>query len=456
MKLIIACFALSCAAASVGAFPTNAFIRRGIASQPLHVASASPIDADVGLSKVEGVTIKDIKHELFFVDSINDIDAGKPQRSELVDALELTNIRGVSVKCMAQGGNMVGLTLGDTNYIWDNVEGACYYGPESDAFPLKRGLILHGGVRFAAICAEHGLYYDTDWDMTSTSSADGTEKSIVLKIQDTQENRDKAAHGPTGKASDHPGLSSGPFGRIDVEGPLSKYPVTDMIYTYTVTLREDEDFVRLNMKVENPTDETHHAEAWLPMTFPIDEDSHILSDQDKRWRRDEWCFPEVANIVDWKSNDMKDFNKPLDWPTSGIFYDYPSMDGTFHGVTTDQPGKGIFYVAPDTTPHFTKMWSWGDKKTFDRQKEIEKQPPLGAGRPYTEYYEPWSSGFNFAFFQTSQFEPKMSYSWEIALLPIESGLDGDDNEKLKDVVRGEINKRDIPSTLSGVVIEPME
>ena len=93
MKLIIVCFALSCAAASVGAFSTNAFIRRGIASQPLHVASASPIDADVGLSKVEGVTIKDIKHELFFVDSINDIDAGKPQRSELVDALELLSVR---------------------------------------------------------------------------------------------------------------------------------------------------------------------------------------------------------------------------------------------------------------------------------------------------------------------------------------------------------------------------
>jgi len=51
------------------------------------------------------------------------------------------------------------------NYVWDNVEGACYYGQDSDAFPLTRGLILHGGIRFAAATAEHGLYYDTEWDV---------------------------------------------------------------------------------------------------------------------------------------------------------------------------------------------------------------------------------------------------------------------------------------------------
>ena len=48
---------------------------------------------------------------------------------------------------------------------------------------------------------------------------------------------------------------------------------------------------------------------------------------------------------------------------------------------------------------------------------------MAAGRPKTEYYEPWSSAFNFAFFQSSEFEAKKEYNWEIALIPIPSGLD---------------------------------
>lgn len=157
--------------------------------------------------------------------------------------------------------------------------------------------------------------------MTSSTSEDGKGKSIIMQIQDTPENREIASKGPEGAYRDlslYPeGFSSGAFSRSDIQGPLSKYPVTNMIFTYTVTLREDEDFVRLNMKVENPTEDVQHAEAWLPMTFPVDKESFILSDQKKRWRRDEWCFPQLANVVDVNSKGMEDYQRPLDWPAPG-------------------------------------------------------------------------------------------------------------------------------------------
>ena len=135
--------------------------------------------------------------------------------------------------------------------------------------------------------------------------------------------------------------------------------------------------------------------------------------------------------------------------------DFPSKEGIFHGVTTNpKEGKGIFYVTPDDDKHYTKMWSWGDPDLFNREEALKQVPPLAAGRPYAEYYEPWSSGTNFAFFQTSQFEPKMSYSWEVALLPIQEGLTSDNQEELKDIVRKEVKGRSIPASLSGVVVEP--
>lgn len=400
-----------------------------------------PENGDVSITKTE--------HVLYYIEDLADIETGKPQWNETVPALQLENNMGVKVKAMAKGGNLVELSIGDTNYIWENKEGAVYYGAESDAFPLKRGLILHGGVRMAAVTAEHGLYYDVDWDMRWTGSKDGKEKSIVLQIQDTQANRDRV-----GSPEEY---SQGPFNRDDKnDGHLTKYPVTDMIFTYTITLRTDEDFVRLNMKVDNPTDEVKHAEAWLPMTFPITEDTQIVSEQVTRWRRDEWCFPDLANVVDWNSSEMEDFKKPLDWPTGGIFYDFPYMQGNYHGVTTDPvAGKGIVYVTPEGgSPHYTKMWSWGNKDNFDREEELKKNFALGAGRPYTEYYEPWNSGFNFAFFQTTQFEPMTSYSWEVALLPITSGMTSDDNEVLKSVVKGEILKRPGLQSLSETTVEP--
>ena len=63
-------------------------------------------------------------------------------------------------------------------------------------------------------------------------------------------------------------------------------------------------------------------------------------------------------------------------------------------------------VPGDKGPHYTKMWSWGDKSLFDRKKALAMNPPLAAGRPDKEYHETWSSGFNFAFFQSSTFLPK--------------------------------------------------
>ena len=154
------------------------------------------------------------------------------------------------------------------------------------------------------------------------------------------------------------------------------------------------------------------------MTFPIKPDSMILSHQDLRWRRDNWCFDYMTpNIVKW--SDYPVFDKPLDWPTGGIFYDFPRMNGRFHGVTTDPAqGKGVVYYAPDDMSkpgHYTKMWSWGKKGESGASS-------LTVGRPVAEYYEPWSSGTNFGFFQGRDFDPQTEVSWEIAILPIKEGL----------------------------------
>lgn len=75
--------------------------------------------------------------------------------------------------------------------VWNNCGGALYYGANENAFPLKRGLILHGGIRMAAVTAEHGLYYDTPWDIDFQESADGRSKTIVLSIVDSAERRPK-------------------------------------------------------------------------------------------------------------------------------------------------------------------------------------------------------------------------------------------------------------------------
>ena len=105
-------------------------------------------------------------HELTFVAGLENIDKGPICAIETAQAWELDNGK-LKVKGILQGGNLVSITDVDGNeYIWLNKEGAVNYGANSNAFPLKRGLILHGGIRVAAVTAEHGLYHDTDWDIS--------------------------------------------------------------------------------------------------------------------------------------------------------------------------------------------------------------------------------------------------------------------------------------------------
>lgn len=394
------------------------------------------------------VQIKETTWTLHYVDSINDIDAGVSTSTEEVAALQLTNDAGLTVTAMARGANMVELSLGGKNYVWENTEGATYYGNHSNAFPLTRGLILNGGVRFAAVTAEHGLYYDTDWDMSSDVSSPN-EKSIILKIVDTAAQR--------GKILDP--LSVGQFNRqdgADIAGTMTKYPVTNMEFTYKITLKAGEDFVRLSMTIDNPTEAGANAEAWLPMTFPINKDSEILSRQKTRWRRDEWSHGFLPNVIEWADIESFgfNFNKPLSWPKSGIFYDFPEKQGKYHGCTVDEVGKGVVYFAPETSPHYTKMWGWGDPANFDREWALQNDP-LAAGRPYSEYYEPWSSGFNFAFFQTTEFKAKMRYNWEIAILPIQEGLTGDLESKLEVVDSYVEARQDKLNTIADATVTPL-
>lgn len=104
-------------------------------------------------------------HELTYVKNISHIDTGSISGKEIVKAWILDNGL-IKAKVILMGGNMVSIVdeVG-YEYIWLNKEGATHYGANSNAFPLERGLILHGGIRLAAVTTEHGLYYDTDWDI---------------------------------------------------------------------------------------------------------------------------------------------------------------------------------------------------------------------------------------------------------------------------------------------------
>uniref|UniRef100_A0A7R9ZTK6 Uncharacterized protein n=1 Tax=Pseudo-nitzschia arenysensis TaxID=697910 RepID=A0A7R9ZTK6_9STRA len=80
---------------------------------------------------------------------------------------------------------------------------------------------------------------------------------------------------------------------------------------------------------------------------------------------------------------------------------------------------------------------------------------LAVGRPVAEYYEPWSSGTNFAFFQTAEFKPKHIYSWEVAILPINSGLETNgtlSTDDLNAVVNSAIDANPTLSTIKEVEV----
>ena len=111
------------------------------------------------------VQIRETTHVLTYVSDISKIDTGPVSAFERVRAWEIDNGELI-VKAIAMGGNLVSIQkkVAPANqadpkneYIWLNKEGAVNYGPHSDAFPLTRGLILHGGIRVAAVTAEHGL-----------------------------------------------------------------------------------------------------------------------------------------------------------------------------------------------------------------------------------------------------------------------------------------------------------
>lgn len=224
---------------------------------------------------------------------------------------------------------------------------------------------------------------------------------------------------------------------------MSAYPVTNMKYTMQVTLREDEEFVRIKCIVENPTAKKAKGEAWLPMTYPVDENSKIIAPQHLRWRRDAWVFPEEANMIDF---DRSEYVTPLAWPSSGIFYDFPYMEGGFHAVNLPSSDRGCAYVTnSDGGHHYMKLWSWGDKANFDR----ETANALAKGRPASEYYEPWGSGFNFAFFQTAEFPAYSVSSWESAILPIDGGMGDRPLNELRAHVASEIASK-------GVEVEPVQ
>jgi len=222
------------------------------------------------------VKIKPSSHELTFVESLDKIDTGPLSGTQTVDAWTLSNGK-ISAKVVLQGGNLVSLTKeGSGEYVWLNKEGATNYGAQSDAFPLTRGLILHGGIRLAAVSAEHGLYYDTDWDISFLQSPDSS--SIVLSITDTEENR-KALNDP---------LSKGQYLAPGSDVAFSKYPVTNAKFTFKVTLKKDEEFLRLESSVQTDANKDADMEVWLPQTYPLTKDSQIISHQKKRRVKDSW------------------------------------------------------------------------------------------------------------------------------------------------------------------------
>ena len=168
-------------------------------------------------------------HELTYVKNISHIDTGPISGKELVKAWILDNGL-IKAKVILMGGNMVSIVDNDGyEYIWLNKEGATHYGANSNAFPLERGLILHGGIRLAAVTAEHGLYYDTDWDIEFPLDNNNVNQvSVILSIKDTQANRDLIGSP----------FSSDQFSVIGSSIPMSKYPVTDAIFRFQIILKK--------------------------------------------------------------------------------------------------------------------------------------------------------------------------------------------------------------------------
>lgn len=412
----------------------------------LRKGTAAPIPT---IPAGSAVSIYESTHELTYVASIENIETGPISATETVKAWVLDNGK-VKAKAILMGGNLVSITdQAGQEYVWLNQAGATNYGAKSNAFPLTRGLILHGGIRVAAVTAEHGLYFDTDWDISFQANADGSSATMVLSIQDTAANRE-LLNDP---------MSSGQYSPSDPSAPMSLYPITDGWWTLRITLNANEDFVRLEAEVENTRTVNISGEIWLPQTYPVTRGSQVISKQIKRRVKDQWvqdvlthkyvnhpqgvdssrAYPAYAG----KTGFILDFSKgerfrddhdlqlpiglryPLSWPSGagGILYDYPFRDGLYHAVSYGD-GRGAAYVSTSTAinPHYTKQWSWGDPAFFNREEALKQQPPLAAGRPKTDYYEPWGSAFNTGFFELTQFTPG-KHAWQAFIVPIAEGLE---------------------------------
>jgi len=421
-----------------------------------------------------GVTITQTTHELTYVDSIQNIGP-TPQSKQTVDAWELSNGL-VSAKTILKGGNLVSIKLKGNEYVWINSEGATYYGAKSGGnespFPLTRGLILHGGIRLTAVTAEHGLYYDTPWDISFETDANSS--SIILSITDDEATR----------ISVNDPFTSASYSLPEDPRPLSKYPVTNALFRFKITLVNGESYVRLHGELVKSSADAIKAEIWLPQTYQITTESQIISSQVKRRCKDVWVrdvlFPnpnvDIIPLSDDPDRLLEPYQElltepnstpfvdqrvltkfppqgyeldyPLKWESGsgGILYDYPYRDGNYHAVSFgDGTGRGVAAVGSSTINHFTKLWSWGDPKLFDREALLQQVAEgnfgasLASGRPYAEYYEPWDTAYNTGFFERHTFTNLIN-GWDTFIVPIESGLDiGKTQAELRQVVENVIS-----------------
>lgn len=129
------------------------------------------------------VTVATSTHTLYYAPDLPDVGDMTKVTTEEVPAWTVESDRGVRVKVMRKGGNLVELSKDGHPYVWDNTEGAIYYGVS--------GVYINGGVRFAAVTPEHGLYHDTLWDVTFEQSEEEQSRSIILSITDSSEQRQK-------------------------------------------------------------------------------------------------------------------------------------------------------------------------------------------------------------------------------------------------------------------------
>jgi hypothetical protein len=120
-------FLLTSTQAFVPLLPFRAFIPTNKNLQILNVGTETP-----STNSSSFVDRFKTEHTLYYVPDVNSIDYDKvgvrPETSETVEAWQLANDKDIAIKAMARGANMVALNVSDTRYVWENIEGAVYYG----------------------------------------------------------------------------------------------------------------------------------------------------------------------------------------------------------------------------------------------------------------------------------------------------------------------------------------